>query len=74
MGRVRQLKADEVEKILKRYGFVKVSQSGSHRKWKNAEQKLQTIIPYHKGRTVPLGTLRNIMTSAKIPTNEWQSD
>ena len=74
MGRIRQMKADEVEKILKRYGFVRVSQKGSHRKWKNVERRLQAIVPYHKGRTVPSGTLRSIMTKAKIPADEWQSN
>ncbi|MEL6604943.1 MAG: type II toxin-antitoxin system HicA family toxin [Cyanobacteria bacterium J06614_10] len=74
MGRIRQLRAAEVEKILRRYNFQKVSQKGSHRKWRNVEQQLVVIVPYHKGRTVPLGTLKNIMTQAKIPQSEWQRD
>ncbi|MEL6900793.1 MAG: type II toxin-antitoxin system HicA family toxin [Cyanobacteria bacterium J06606_4] len=74
MGRIRQLRAAEVEKILRRYNFQKVSQKGSHRKWRNVEQQLVVIVPYHKGRTVPLGTLKSIMTQAKIPQSEWQRD
>lgn len=74
MGRIRQLNADEVEKILKGYGFEKVSQKGSHRKWRNVGQRLQVIVPYHKSRTLPQGTLKNIMTQANIPQHEWQSN
>lgn len=32
MSRTRRMKADEVERVLQRYGFVLVSQKGSHRK------------------------------------------
>ena len=73
MGGIRQLKAEEVEKILHRYNFRKVSQKGSHRKWRNAAQKIVVVVPYHKGKTVPLGTLKSIMTQANIPQNEWKS-
>ncbi|MEP0910743.1 type II toxin-antitoxin system HicA family toxin [Leptolyngbya sp. ST-U4] len=68
------MNADEVEKILQRYGFVLVSQKGSHRKWRNLERQLQVIVPYHKSRDLPIGTLRNIMTTADIPDNEWKID
>ncbi len=74
MGRIRQLNSVETEKILSRYGFSKVSQKGSHRKWRNAEQSLQVIVPFHKGRNLPIGTLRQIMSDAKIPEHEWQND
>ncbi|MBD1849232.1 type II toxin-antitoxin system HicA family toxin [Leptolyngbya sp. FACHB-711] len=74
MSRTRRMNADEVEKILQRYGFVLVSQKGSHRKWRNLERQLQVIVPYHKSRDLPIGTLRNIMTTADIPDNEWKID
>jgi predicted RNA binding protein YcfA (HicA-like mRNA interferase family) len=74
MPRDRRLNASEVEPILRRYGFTLISQKGSHRKWRNAEQKLQVIVPYHKGRDLPIGTLRNIMTTANIPESEWKTE
>jgi predicted RNA binding protein YcfA (HicA-like mRNA interferase family) len=74
MGRIRQLRADQVEKILKKHNFKKVSQKGSHRKWRNTDSQLQVIVPYHKGKMLPLGTLRSIMTDAKIPESEWKDD
>lgn len=68
------MNADEVENILKNYGFELVSQKGSHRKWRNLDRQLQTIVPYHKGRNLPLGTLRNIMINADIPETEWKTE
>ena len=74
MGRLRQLTAHQAEKILKQYGFELVSQKGSHRKWRNLERKLQVVVPFHKGKTLPTGTLRSIMISSDIPETEWKSD
>ncbi|HEY9863984.1 MAG TPA: type II toxin-antitoxin system HicA family toxin [Candidatus Obscuribacterales bacterium] len=74
MTRIRRMNVDEVESILKNYGFELVSQKGSHRKWRNLERQLQTIVPYHKGRNLPLGTLRNIMINADIPETEWKTE
>jgi predicted RNA binding protein YcfA (HicA-like mRNA interferase family) len=49
MTRTRRMNADEVERILERYGFELISQKGSHRKWRNLDRQLQVIVPYHKG-------------------------
>jgi predicted RNA binding protein YcfA (HicA-like mRNA interferase family) len=67
------MNADEVERILQDYGFVLVSQKGSHCKWRNAEAELQAVGPYHKSRVLPVGTLRNIMVTANIPESEWKT-
>lgn len=73
MGRVRRLTAAEAETILKRYGFELVSQKGSHRKWRHPETVLTVVVPMHKGKTLPVGTLRAIMRNAEIPAEEWQT-
>ena len=41
MTRTRRMNADEVERILERYGFEFISQKGSHRKWRNLDRQLQ---------------------------------
>jgi len=74
MTRTRRMNADEVERILERYGFALISQKGSHRKWKNLARQLQVILPYHKGHDLPIGTLRNIMIGADIPESEWKTE
>ncbi|GBO55756.1 hypothetical protein APA_3906 [Pseudanabaena sp. lw0831] len=74
MTRNRCMNADEVERILEKYGFELTSQKGSHRKWRNLDLQLQVIVPYHKKRDLPIGTLRNIMKGADIPESEWKTD
>lgn len=66
------MKSRDVEDILKRFGFQLISQKGSHRKWRNAELGLQVIVPEHKGKDLPIGTLRNILKGAQIPESEWR--
>ncbi len=70
--RMRRLTAREVESLLARYGFQLLSQKGSHRKWRNAQSGLQVIVPEHRGRSLPLGTLRSILKAAEIPAAEWK--
>jgi len=65
--------ASEVEALLRRYGFVMISQRGSHRKWCHPAQRLQVIVPLHRGRPLPIGTLHTILTGAEIPEDEWHA-
>ncbi|NOS99371.1 MAG: type II toxin-antitoxin system HicA family toxin [Phycisphaerales bacterium] len=69
-GRLRRMTARETEELLRRHGFVLVSQKGSHRKWRHESRGLQVIVPDHRGRTLPIGTLRSIFKGAEIPENE----
>ncbi len=71
--RIRRMTAREVETLLRRYGFQLISQKGSHRKWRNENLGLQVIVPEHRARQLPLGTLRNILKNADIPEDEWKS-
>ncbi len=70
--KLRRLTSKEIEKLLSRFGFEMVSQKGSHRKWRNQVTGRQVIVPSHAGKTLPLGTLRNILTNAEIPESEWR--
>ncbi len=60
-----RLNADEVITILKRHNFEQLGQSGSHQKWRNAISGKQVILAYHRGRTLPLGTMRSIIQGAE---------
>ncbi len=71
-GRVRPFSAKQLERLLSRFGFELLSQKGSHQKWRNPNTGRQVIVPYHGGRDLPLGTLRNILTTAEIPESEWR--
>ena len=70
-GRVLRMTAREVERLLRQHGFQLISQKGSHRKWRNPQTNLQVIVPEHRGRTLPLGTLRSILKTSEIPESEW---
>lgn len=70
--RVRRMTARELESILGRYGFELVSQKSSHRKWRNRPAGLQVIVPEHRGRQLPTGTLLAILKAAEIPQSEWR--
>lgn len=70
--RLRRMTAREVESLLRRHAFHLVSQKGSHRKFRSAEKGLQVTVPAHRGRTLPLGTLRAILKGAEIPESEWK--
>ncbi len=66
-----RLKSDEAINVLNRHGFELVSQRGSHQKWHNSETGKQVIVPYHKGKQLPLGTLSTIIVGSGIPENEF---
>ena len=68
----RPFTSKELEKLLSRFGFVLISQKGSHRKWRNPDSGRQVIVPFHSGRNLPIGTLRSILVNAQIPEVEWK--
>ncbi|MBI4285780.1 MAG: type II toxin-antitoxin system HicA family toxin [Chloroflexi bacterium] len=68
-----RLKAGEVILVLKKHGFALISQRGSHQKWRKYDTGKQVIVPYHKGKELPLGTLRSIIEGSGIPEEEFRS-
>lgn len=67
-----RLKADEITKILQQHGFILVSQRGSHQKWRNQNTGKQVIVPYHKEKQLPLGTIRSIIEGSGIPEERFR--
>ena len=72
MGRAKRFTATELEKLLAAHGFGFVSQSGSHRKWRNDTSRRQVIVPAHQGRVLPIGTVVAVLKGAEIPESEWR--
>jgi len=58
--------ADQVISILRRDGFVLAGSAGSHQKWRNVSTAKQVIVPYHRGRILPLGTMRAFIEGSGI--------
>jgi predicted RNA binding protein YcfA (HicA-like mRNA interferase family) len=66
-----RLTADQVIRILRAHRFTLAGQSGSHQKWRNAASGKQVIVAYHRGKTLPLGTMKSIIEGSGISRSEW---
>jgi predicted RNA binding protein YcfA (HicA-like mRNA interferase family) len=67
-----RLKSEEVIRVFDRHGFELISQRGSHQKWRNPDTGKQVIIPYHKAKMLPLGTMRSIIEGSGITETEFR--
>lgn len=65
--------ADQVIAVLKKHGFRLVGQTGSHQKWRHKANGKQVIVAYHRGRMLPLGTMRSIIEGSGIPPSQWEN-
>ena len=57
--------ANDVIRVLRRNGFVKVGQKGSHQKWRHSDGR-QVIVPDHGSKQIPIGTLKSIIEGAEF--------
>lgn len=46
--------SSQVLKVLKKLGFIEDQTKGSHVILIHTEKKLRTVVPFHKGKTLPL--------------------
>lgn len=63
------LTSKEVVSTLMKLGFVKVSQKGSHAKYKNLQSNRICIVPMHY--EIAKGTLTSILEQADIELEEF---
>jgi len=63
---------DELIRALKRAGFEEQRQRGSHLHLRRARDGRRVTVPVHKGRIVPVGTLRAILRDAGITIEEFR--
>lgn len=63
------LSPKEIIKILSKFGFYKVSQKGSHAKYKNDFTNKIYIIPMHP--EISRGTLKSILEQADVSIEEF---
>ena len=68
---IPRLTADHIISVLRRNGFSLAGQSESHQKWRNAATGKQVIVPYHRGKVLPLGTMKSIINGSAIPLSDW---
>lgn len=63
------LSPNEIIKILSKFGFYKISQKGSHAKYKNDYTNKIFIIPMHS--EVARGTLKSILEQADVTIEDF---
>lgn len=66
-----RLTSDRVIRILRHHGFLRIGASGSHQKWRHPLTGKQVIVAHHRGRVLPLGTMRAIIEGSGTTRSEW---
>ena len=61
----------ELVRALKRAGFEEQRQRGSHLHLRRVSDGTRVTVPVHKGRSVPMGTLRAILRDADIGVDKF---
>lgn len=68
---MKALTARQMIAMLEARGWYEVRQQGSHKFFKNYNDPFKhTVVPFHKGKTLPPGTQRAIMRDADIKPDE----
>lgn len=68
-GKYPILSSKKIERILLELGFYKVSQKGSHAKYKNISTNRICIVPMHN--EIAKGTLKSILEQADIELEDF---
>ncbi len=64
------MKYNDLFKLLKKDGWFRVRQKGSHVILQHPTKKEQLTVPYHAGKEVKKGLLTAILKQAEIKTNK----
>jgi predicted RNA binding protein YcfA (HicA-like mRNA interferase family) len=63
--------AKEVVRILRKHGFIQVSQKGSHQKWRHSNGR-QVIVAMHGSKPIPIGTLKSIIEGSGLGVENFR--
>ena len=70
MSQLRPLRPEEVLRALKRAGFEKIRQRGSHVRLQHPDGRVVTV-PIHPGKEIGRGLLRKILRDAELSVDEF---
>ena len=74
MSKLPQVDGARLARALGRAGFQEVHGKGSHRMMVHMDDLTRVaIVPVHKGKSIPPGTLRAILKGARISIDELKS-
>ena len=62
--------SSEIESVLKKLGFLFITQKGSHAKFKHKDGRI-VILPMKK-KEIPFGTFRSILKQANITQQKFE--
>ena len=72
MPRAPRVTAPQLIRALQKAGFVRVRIHGSHYVFRHSENRRRVVVPYHRSRVIPPGTLANIMRELGITSDELE--
>ncbi len=64
--------ADDVIRALRRLGFIKVSQRGSHQKWKHPTAGKIVIVAYHSKQIIHPKTFATIVEGTGLTMDKFR--
>lgn len=64
------VKYNDLFKLLKKDGWIKLRQKGSHVIMQHPTNPKQLTVPFHSGKEVKKGLLKTILKQAEIKTNK----
>jgi len=68
-----QYSSREILAVLRKAGFVEISQRGSHVKLRRQRDgRTLTVIVKHPAANIPPGTFRSILRQAELPLDEFK--
>lgn len=71
MAKIPSLTAKKIIKVLRKAGFVKDRQKGSHLVLVNLKTKARTVIPIHSGKTIKKPLVKAIINDAKLSVEDF---
>lgn len=71
MSKLPVLNPRKLIKVLKRLGFERIRQEGSHIFFKHSDGKT-TVVPFHSGKDIGRGLLREILNDIGLTPKEFQ--
>jgi predicted RNA binding protein YcfA (HicA-like mRNA interferase family) len=70
MPRLPRITAAELLKVLRRDGWFETRQKGSHLMLRHATKLGLVVIAMHRGESIPLGTVAQILRDAELTIDE----
>jgi predicted RNA binding protein YcfA (HicA-like mRNA interferase family) len=67
---MKPLSAKKIIQVLKKIGFLKVRQKGSHVVMRHADGRM-TVVPIHRGEDIGPGLLLEIIKDTKLSKEEF---